>query len=204
MKIRGAGVLFSLLAVAGALAACGGGTDRAAAFEKNATTVCKTLSTSLGSLDLPESDATDAWQSKVDDQVRDARAEIAAIDASGNATAMQSQLLDGIDAFLDGDESGAPTVAAASKTFPRCFDSGMQASTAEPTRGGSGKGSVVYFNETKGYGFIRTSGGKDVFVHISAVRRAGLTTLSPGQQVAYEEVANNGKTSAENLSVVPD
>jgi cold shock CspA family protein len=45
------------------------------------------------------------------------------------------------------------------------------------------------------------SGGKDVFVHISAVERAGLSTLNEGQQVQYEEVANNGKTSAENLKV---
>ena len=44
-------------------------------------------------------------------------------------------------------------------------------------------------------------GGKDVFVHISAVERAGLSTLNEGQQVQYEEVANKGKTSAENLKV---
>jgi CspA family cold shock protein len=56
--------------------------------------------------------------------------------------------------------------------------------------------------DTKGYGFVQPQGGgKDIFVHISAVERAGLSTLNEGQQVQYEEVANKGKTSAENLKV---
>jgi CspA family cold shock protein len=64
------------------------------------------------------------------------------------------------------------------------------------------KGTVKWFNSQKGYGFIAPQGGgKDVFVHISAVERAGLTGLNDGQIVEYEEVANKGKTSAENLKV---
>jgi CspA family cold shock protein len=64
------------------------------------------------------------------------------------------------------------------------------------------KGTVKWFNATKGYGFIQpVGGGKDVFVHISAVERAGLSTLNEGQSVEFEEVANKGKTSAENLKV---
>jgi CspA family cold shock protein len=64
------------------------------------------------------------------------------------------------------------------------------------------KGTVKWFNPTKGYGFIRPStGDKDVFVHISAVERAGLSTLNEGQTVEYELVTNRGKTSAENLKV---
>lgn len=63
-------------------------------------------------------------------------------------------------------------------------------------------GTVKWFNPTKGYGFIQPEGGgKDVFVHISAVERAGLTTLKEGQVVTFELVANRGKTSAENLKV---
>lgn len=63
-------------------------------------------------------------------------------------------------------------------------------------------GTVKWFNPTKGYGFIQPQGGgKDVFVHISAVERAGLSTLNEGQAIEYEEVANRGKTSAENLKV---
>ena len=63
-------------------------------------------------------------------------------------------------------------------------------------------GTVKWFNPTKGYGFIQPqSGGKDVFVHISAVERAGLSSLNEGQVVEYEEVSNRGKTSAENLKV---
>ena len=63
-------------------------------------------------------------------------------------------------------------------------------------------GNVKWFNPTKGYGFIQPlDGGKDVFVHISAVERAGLSTLNEGQRVEYELVTNRGKTSAENLKV---
>jgi cold shock protein len=64
------------------------------------------------------------------------------------------------------------------------------------------KGTVKWFNPTKGYGFIKpSSGDKDVFVHISAVERAGLRTLNEGQTVEYELVTNRGRTSAENLKV---
>jgi CspA family cold shock protein len=63
-------------------------------------------------------------------------------------------------------------------------------------------GTVKWFNATKGYGFIQPSdGGKDVFVHVSAVQRAGLTSLNEGQHVEFELVTNRGKTSAENLKV---
>jgi cold shock protein len=61
-------------------------------------------------------------------------------------------------------------------------------------------GTVKWFNATKGYGFIQPDGGgKDVFVHISAVEKAGYTNLVEGAKISYEEVANRGKTSAENL-----
>jgi cold shock protein len=65
------------------------------------------------------------------------------------------------------------------------------------------KGTVKWFNPTKGYGFIQPTGGggKDVFVHISAVERAGFSTLNEGQAVEYEEVSNRGRMSAENLKV---
>jgi CspA family cold shock protein len=65
------------------------------------------------------------------------------------------------------------------------------------------KGSVKWFNAQKGYGFIQPTGGggKDVFVHISAVERAGLSSLNEGQVVEYEVVENRGKASAENLRV---
>ena len=62
-------------------------------------------------------------------------------------------------------------------------------------------GIVKWFNPAKGYGFIEPSdGSKDVFVHISALERAGLTTLNEGQKVEYEETpGQDGKSSAENL-----
>ena len=63
-------------------------------------------------------------------------------------------------------------------------------------------GTVKWFNATKGYGFIQPdTGGKDVFVHISAVERAGLSSLNEGAKVSYEIVANRGKESAENIRV---
>jgi CspA family cold shock protein len=64
------------------------------------------------------------------------------------------------------------------------------------------KGTVKWFNSTKGFGFIQPdTGGKDVFVHISAVEKAGLRGLNEGQKIEYEIVANRGKESAENLKV---
>jgi CspA family cold shock protein len=64
-------------------------------------------------------------------------------------------------------------------------------------------GTVKWFNPTKGYGFIQPAGGggKDVFVHISAVERAGLSSLNEGQTVEYEVESNRGKESAVNLKV---
>tara|TARA_E500000331_G_C17075617_1_gene634609 strand:+ start:445 stop:657 length:213 start_codon:yes stop_codon:yes gene_type:complete len=65
-------------------------------------------------------------------------------------------------------------------------------------------GTVKWFNPAKGFGFIEPEdGSKDAFVHISAVERAGLSTLADGQKVSYElQPGQNGKSSAENLSVV--
>ncbi len=65
-------------------------------------------------------------------------------------------------------------------------------------------GTVKWFNATKGFGFIQPDdGGKDVFVHVSAVERAGLRDLAEGQKVVYEIVADKrtGRSSAGNLKV---
>jgi len=64
-------------------------------------------------------------------------------------------------------------------------------------------GTVKWFNATKGFGFIEpTNGGQDVFVHISAVERAGMSGLNEGQQITYElqRDAKSGKMSAEQLA----
>lgn len=64
-------------------------------------------------------------------------------------------------------------------------------------------GTVKWFNKTKGYGFIAPSdGGKDVFVHISAIQRAGFESLNEGQEVQFELVDNRGKTAAGNLKIL--
>jgi CspA family cold shock protein len=65
-------------------------------------------------------------------------------------------------------------------------------------------GTVKWFNTAKGFGFIEPEdGSNDAFIHISAVERAGLSSLNEGQKVSYElQAGQNGKSSAENLSVI--
>jgi len=67
-------------------------------------------------------------------------------------------------------------------------------------KGDMANGTVKWFNTAKGYGFIQPEdGGKDVFVHVSAVERAGLNGLNEGQRVAFELQAERGRTAAVNL-----
>jgi len=64
-------------------------------------------------------------------------------------------------------------------------------------------GTVKWFNTTKGYGFIQPEdGGNDVFVHVSAVQRAGLQGLNEGQRVSYELQTEKGRTAAVNLQAL--
>jgi CspA family cold shock protein len=64
-------------------------------------------------------------------------------------------------------------------------------------------GTVKFFNATKGFGFIQPNdGGNDVFVHISAVERAGMSNLHEGQKLNYEVVSERGKLAASNLQAV--
>ncbi|MGH1557780.1 cold-shock protein [Caulobacter segnis] len=79
------------------------------------------------------------------------------------------------------------------------------AAASRPAPARSGTGVVKWFNTTKGFGFIQPdNGGGDVFVHISAVERAGLRGLNEGQQVGYEleQDRRSGKTSAGNLRIL--
>lgn len=66
------------------------------------------------------------------------------------------------------------------------------------------RGTVKWFNPTKGFGFIETSdGGNDVFIHISALERAGIATLNEGQELEFELTAGrDGRTSADNVKLV--
>ena len=64
-------------------------------------------------------------------------------------------------------------------------------------------GTVKWFNSTKGFGFIQPdNGGADVFVHISAVQRAGMQTLNEGQKVSFEVATERGKAAAANLKAM--
>jgi CspA family cold shock protein len=76
--------------------------------------------------------------------------------------------------------------------------------TGNAGRNGMPTGTVKWFNTTKGYGFIAPDdGGKDVFVHISAVERAGLTGLADNQKIAFEMIeGRDGKKSAGNLKAL--
>ena len=81
---------------------------------------------------------------------------------------------------------------ASKKPSPRCVAKERESDMAS--------GTVKWFNATKGYGFIQPDGGgNDVFVHISAVERAGFTSLAEGARVTFDIVPNRGKESAENL-----
>jgi CspA family cold shock protein len=65
------------------------------------------------------------------------------------------------------------------------------------------QGTVKFFNAQKGFGFIQpTDGGQDVFVHISAVERAGMSNLNEGQKLTYDVVSERGKLAASNLQNV--
>ncbi len=62
-------------------------------------------------------------------------------------------------------------------------------------------GTVKFFNPTKGFGFISPEDGTtDVFVHVSALERAGMSTLSEGQRISYDVVTERGKLAADNIS----
>jgi cold shock protein len=88
--------------------------------------------------------------------------------------------------------SSCPSLSDESRSFDQFIGGDTEVAT----------GTVKWFNGQKGYGFIQPdNGGKDVFVHISAVERAGLSSLNEGAKVSYEETQNRGKTSAENLRV---
>ena len=86
--------------------------------------------------------------------------------------------------------------------MPNCLFTALLQRLFFPRRAKRATGTVKWFNATKGFGFIQPdNGGKDVFVHISAVEKAGLSNLNEGAKVSYEEMENRGKTSAENLRV---
>src|SRR6266511_741199 len=94
--------------------------------------------------------------------------------------------------------------------LPKISNSSVALWRGQDTRITKGKapmntGTVKWFNSQKGFGFIEPeNGGKDVFVHISAVERAGMSTLNEGQKVSFEVVADRrtGKSAAENLRAV--
>jgi CspA family cold shock protein len=88
--------------------------------------------------------------------------------------------------------------------FCRMACGNAAASTTDRGRGGMPTGTVKWFNATKGFGFIAPDdGGKDIFVHISAVERAGLQSLSDNQKIAFEmQDGRDGRASAGDLQLL--
>jgi cold shock protein len=85
---------------------------------------------------------------------------------------------------------------------PRDPRAGGSTGASQPKEQMMPTGTVKFFNTQKGFGFIQPNdGGKDVFVHISAVERAGLRSLSEGQKINFEIVTERGKQAAGNLSL---
>jgi CspA family cold shock protein len=117
----------------------------------------------------------------------------------------------GKPAAIDLEVTGSSPVSRPPRAAaPRSFERRDGASRDGGGRGGpreamgAGSGVVKWFNPTKGFGFIQPNGGgQDVFVHISAVERAGLSSLSEGQTISYdlEQDRRSGKSSATNLRV---
>ena len=108
---------------------------------------------------------------------------------------------------MSADDLASYLLMRAEETF-RTDSGARRGASVRPTFGSRDKsmatGTVKWFNATKGFGFIQPDdGGKDVFVHISAVERAGLRELNEGQKLAYEIVADKrtGRSSAGNLKV---
>jgi CspA family cold shock protein len=125
---------------------------------------------------------------------------------STEAPADQGFIAQAAPAFVGLEHDGAAPVDPAEEIEQcnRPLASGRLAAILDRQPGdrSMARGTVKWFNSQKGYGFIQPqAGGKDVFVHISAVEKAGLSSLNEGQVVEYEEVPNKGKTSAENLKV---
>jgi cold shock protein len=103
---------------------------------------------------------------------------------------------------IDGAAPAAPSAEIKRRNRPLASGRLAAILDRQPGDRSMARGTVKWFNSQKGYGFIQPqAGGKDVFVHISAVEKAGLSSLNEGQVVEYEEVPNKGKTSAENLKV---
>ena len=95
-----------------------------------------------------------------------------------------------------------PPLAGQRVFLAMCPAINLNCRTCDNGRAGVATGTVKWFNPTKGYGFIQPdAGGKDVFVHISAVERAGFTGLVEGAKISYEVVTDRGKESAGNLRI---
>lgn len=121
---------------------------------------------------------------------------------------------EGFDPFSGGDRFGGSDRFDSNDRFGGGGNRGGFAGGGSPGGGargmpaqvvGTGKGVVKFFNTEKGFGFIqRDDGGEDVFVHISAVERAGLSALAEGQGLEFNLVDRGGKTSAADLQIVGD